>query len=154
MHETEPFSLCVFCAFSRRNGFQRSPVICCSRYSFTFSFRTQSIICVPLKSKGKVLGVVENMSYLAMPDGSRGLFSPDNFAFGQPVYLSALYAAAQGVAGVAWTRVLKFQRINDPNTAAVDSGVLEMGRQEIARLDSDPNFPEHGVFRLSLVGGK
>ena len=90
----------------------------------------------------------------AMPDGSRGLFSPDNFAFGQPVYMSALYAAAQGVAGVAWARVQKFQRINDPNTDAVDSGVLAMGRQEIARLDSDPNFPEHGVFRLSLVGGK
>ena len=90
----------------------------------------------------------------AMPDGSRGLFSPDNFNFGQPVYLSALYAAAQGVAGVSWTRVQKFQRINDPNTDAVDSGVLAMERQEIARLDSDPNFPEHGVFRMSLVGGK
>ena len=29
-----------------------------------------------------------------LPDGRRGVFHPDNFTFGQPVYLSRLYAAA------------------------------------------------------------
>ena len=35
-----------------------------------------------------------------LPDGRRGLFHPDNFTFGQPVYLSGIYAAAHQVAGV------------------------------------------------------
>ena len=35
-----------------------------------------------------------------LPDGRRGLFHPDNFTFGQPVYLSRLYAAAHAVDGV------------------------------------------------------
>ena len=30
----------------------------------------------------------------------------------------------------------------------------QMSPTEIARLDNDPNFPEHGVFRLILEGGK
>ena len=113
-------------------------------------------VCVkPGYFRSDVEGILTQVfSSKAMPDGSRGLFSPDNFGFGQPVYLSALYAAVQEVAGVAWARVQLFQRISDPNTDAVDSGVLVMGRQEIARLDNDPNFPEHGVFRLSLMGGK
>ena len=25
---------------------------------------------------------------------------------------------------------------------------------EIARLDNDPNFPEHGVFNLTVQGGR
>jgi hypothetical protein len=31
---------------------------------------------------------------------------------------------------------------------------MPLGRLEIARLDNDPNFPEHGVLRLDLRGGK
>jgi hypothetical protein len=31
---------------------------------------------------------------------------------------------------------------------------MKLGRLEIARLDNDPNFPEHGVLRLDLRGGK
>jgi hypothetical protein len=31
---------------------------------------------------------------------------------------------------------------------------LELGRLEIARLDNDPNFPDRGVLRLALQGGK
>ena len=46
-----------------------------------------------------------------LPDGRRGLFHPDNFTFGQPVYLSALYAAAHQVAGVESVEVRTFQRL-------------------------------------------
>jgi hypothetical protein len=31
---------------------------------------------------------------------------------------------------------------------------MPLGRLEIARLDNDPNFPEHGLLRLDLRGGK
>jgi len=31
---------------------------------------------------------------------------------------------------------------------------MPLDRLEIARLDNDPNFPERGVLRLRLGGGK
>ena len=33
-------------------------------------------------------------------------------------------------------------------------GLIAMGDMEIARLDNDPNFPENGVLRLSVIGGR
>ena len=91
-----------------------------------------------------------------LPDGQRGVFYPDNFTFGQTVYLSPLYAAAMAVEGVSFVQITLFQRQDrpDPQQVALANGKLEMGRMEIARLDNDPNFPEHGVFRLTMEGGK
>ena len=37
-----------------------------------------------------------------LPDGAPGFFHPDNFTFGQPVYLSRVVAAAMEVEGVSW----------------------------------------------------
>jgi len=88
------------------------------------------------------------------PDGARGVFHPDNFTFGQPVYLSPLYAAAQAVDGVAAAQVTTFERKGRPDPQALAKGKLEMGRLEIARLDNDPDFPERGVFSLVMEGGK
>jgi hypothetical protein len=84
----------------------------------------------------------------------RGVFHPDNFTFGQPVYLSSLYQAAQAVPGVASVEITKFQRQGQAGTSALNTGKLELGRLEIARLDNDPNFAERGVLRLMLKGGK
>jgi hypothetical protein len=89
-----------------------------------------------------------------LPDGRRALFHPDNFSFGQPVYLSDLYAAAQSVEGVASVTVKTFQRRREPSAKPLDDGFIAMGRLEVAQLDNDPNFPERGVFTLSLGGGK
>ena len=89
-----------------------------------------------------------------LPGGRRGIFHPDSFTFGQPVYLSVLYAAAQAVEGVDAVRVTTFQRQGFPSRQGLDDGRLTMGRLEIARLDNDPNFPEHGLFQLTLEGGK
>lgn len=87
--------------------------------------------------------------------GQRAVFHPDNFTFGQTVYLSPLYTAAQAIEGVASVEITKFQRQGQSATAtALDAGRLELERLEIARLDNDPNFPERGVFRLSLKGGR
>lgn len=88
-----------------------------------------------------------------LPDGRRGLFHPDNFSFGQPVYLSPLYAAAQEVAGVSSVVITQFQRLDHPSGDALVRGMLPLDRLEIARCDSDPNFPDRGVFRLVLEGG-
>jgi predicted phage baseplate assembly protein len=88
------------------------------------------------------------------PDGRLAVFHPDNFTFGQPVYLSKLYAEAQAVEGVRFVTIDKFQRLGVDSRQALDDGVLTLGRLEIARLDNDPNFAEHGVLRLTMEGGR
>jgi hypothetical protein len=89
-----------------------------------------------------------------LADGRRGLFHPDGLTFGQTIHLSAVYAAARAVPGVASAEVTTFQRQGVPDAQYLAAGRLRLGRLEIARLDDDPNFPEHGVLRLTLRGGK
>jgi len=90
-----------------------------------------------------------------LDDGRPALFHPDNFTFGQPVYLSRLYAAAQSVQGVASVVIDRFQRLRMiDDSQPLDEGVLKLGRLEIARLDNDPNFPERGVVHIEVGGGK
>lgn len=89
-----------------------------------------------------------------LADGRRGVFHPDNLSFGQPVYLSRIYAAAQKVEGVDSVQITKFQRWENPDEEAMESGKLLFGRREIARLDNDPNFPNRGSFNLIMKGGR
>ncbi|MEH1828437.1 MAG: putative baseplate assembly protein [Nostoc sp.] len=90
----------------------------------------------------------------ALPDGRLGVFHPDSFTFGQPVYLSPLYAAAQAIDGVSSVQITVFQRQGQPDGLAIAQGKLELNRLEIARLSNDPDFPERGVLKLTLAGGK
>ena len=99
-------------------------------------------------------GLLDVLSSRALPDGRHGLFHPDNLTFGQTVYLSAIYAAAHAVPGVASVQIDKFQRQGTDDPAYLLAGELALGRLEIARLDNNANFPEHGVLRLDLNGGK
>ena len=101
--------------------------------------------------KAALLDVFSNR---VLPNGRRGVFHPDNFTFGQPVYLSPLYAAAQAVPGVASVLITVFQRQGKPDPKPLTTGILPMDRLEIARLDNDPNFAERGVFRMTMGGGK
>ena len=43
-------------------------------------------------------------------DGTNGFFHPDNFTFGQSLFLSRVYAAAMAITGVASVELKKFQR--------------------------------------------
>lgn len=102
--------------------------------------------------EGALLDVFSNR---VLPDGRRGVFHPDNFTFGQTVWLSPLYAAAQAVPGVASVEFTVFQRQSSTfDLQPLADGKLAMGRLEIARCDNDPNFAERGVFSVSLGGGK
>jgi hypothetical protein len=101
--------------------------------------------------KAALLEVLGNRT---LPDGRRGVFHPDNLTFGQPVHLSLLYEAAQGVEGVDWVEISVFQRQGVPDDRALLESKLSLHRLEIARLDNDPNFPENGVLRLRMEGGK
>jgi predicted phage baseplate assembly protein len=89
-----------------------------------------------------------------LPDGSLGLFHPDNFSFGQPVYLSPVIAAAQAVQGVDAVRVDAFRRLSDPTSTSLADGVIEIGALEIAQLANNPNFPERGKLAVAAGGGK
>ena len=87
----------------------------------------------------------------ALADGSRAFFHPDNFSFGQPLFLSALYRAALTVPGVKSLLVEKLQRLGQPSNSAIDSGELAVGRFEVIRCDSDPNFPDHGLLAIEAI---
>lgn len=87
-------------------------------------------------------------------DGRPALFHPDRFTFATSVYLSPLYAAAQAIEGVASVHIGVFQRLGRPDPQPLADGRLTIGRLEIARLDNDPSFPDRGVFRLQMGGGR
>ena len=87
-------------------------------------------------------------------DGRQGFFHPDRLTFGESIYLSRLVAEAQSVPGVQSARVVKMRRLGAADTGEIASGVLSIGRLEVARLDNDPNFPEHGRLILNLKGGR
>jgi hypothetical protein len=87
-------------------------------------------------------------------DGRRGFFHPDNLTFGVSIYLSRLIAMAQAVTGVESVRINKLERLYLGPNGELQNGVLPIGPLEIARLDSDPNFPESGVLKLNMGGGR
>ena len=98
--------------------------------------------------------LLQILSNRNLPEGGRGVFHPDGFSFGQTVYLSPIYAAARSVAGVESLEVTRFHRQGVDDTRYLSEGRMSLDRLEIPRLDNDPNFPEHGVLRLTLLGGK
>jgi hypothetical protein len=98
--------------------------------------------------------LLDVFSNRTLPGGRRGVFHPDELTFGQTIFLSRLYAAAQAVSGVASVEITMFQRQGIKSDAAITSGELTFGPLEIPRLDNDPNFPDRGVFRPVVGGGK
>jgi hypothetical protein len=106
--------------------------------------------------------VLRVLSGRRLPGGGVGFFHPDNFTFGQPLFLSRLYAAVESVAGVDSAIVTRFRRQDqydpEPNrpatTANLDRGFVSMAGLEVLRVDNDPSFPENGTLRLRMRGGK
>ncbi len=95
-----------------------------------------------------------------LPDGRRGFFHPDNFTFGQPVYLSQVIAAAMDVPGVLWVDLNdkpdsphRFQRWGQIAAGEIADGKIIINRLEIALLDNDPNQPENGKIDFLMEGG-
>ena len=88
-----------------------------------------------------------------LPGGGRGFFHPDNFTFGQPVYLSRIYQTAMQVAGVASVEAIRFQRWGKLPNKELENGRLVLASLEIIQLDNDPNFPENGRIDFEMHGG-
>jgi hypothetical protein len=100
------------------------------------------------------LALLKVFSNKILPDGSLGVFHPDNFTFGQTLYLSKLYAAAQTVSGIASVQIIRFDRLDDPASGISLNGQIKLGQLEIARLDNDPDFPDRGALTINVNGGK
>jgi hypothetical protein len=101
--------------------------------------------------KEAVLYALDNRLHIT---GESGFFYSDNFTFGQPLYLSRLYAAVEAVEGVDSVEVKVFKRFGKLPNQEIEQGYIPMGRLEIARLDNDPSLPENGVLTLNMLGGK
>lgn len=99
-------------------------------------------------------GILDLFHARTRHEGQTGVFHPDHFSFGQSVFLSGLYEAAQGIPGVESVRFTTFQRLGFPSLDGLDRWQLDMGEEEIACLDNDPNFPERGVFHVTVDGGR
>ena len=97
-----------------------------------------------------------------LPDGKSGVFHPDSMGFGQDVLLSPMIARAMQVEGVNWvgltdgksTKIGHFRRLDQSNIDYADTGIIPIGEGEIARLDNDPNFPDRGLLKFILKGGR
>jgi hypothetical protein len=100
------------------------------------------------------LALLDVLSNRELQDGTRGVFHPDNFTFGQTVYLSPIYARVQATSGVDSVIITKFQRQGQDSDQGLNEGKLNLHRLEIARLDNDPDFPEHGTLKFTFVGGR
>ena len=79
---------------------------------------------------------------------------PTTFRFGQTVYLSPIYAAARKVAGVTSVTATVFQPQGVNDTSFLANGEIPIGPLQIASMDNDPSYPNHGQLTLTLVGGK
>jgi hypothetical protein len=98
-----------------------------------------------------------------LPDNQRGFFHPDNFTFGQPLYLSQVLKVATGVLGVAsidtsgvGASPLTFRRTDQPSKPASDpefEGVIRVTAVEVIRVDNDVNQPQNGRINFVLQGG-
>lgn len=95
-----------------------------------------------------------------LPDGRRGFFHPDNFTFGQPLYLSQMIARIMDLPGVQWLdaedtpgKPNRFRRWGESAHGEFAAGMIKFGRLEIARLDNDPSLPENGRLDFLMEGG-
>jgi hypothetical protein len=79
---------------------------------------------------------------------ARGFFNALNFTFGQPVYLSALYAAIEAVDGVESATVTVFHPYGRQPGNELSTGLIPVGAWEIARLDNDPSNMENGTLTI------
>lgn len=112
-------------------------------------------VCVPAHfSRTHVLAtLLDLLSNRQLTGSTTGYFHPDKWRFGESVYLSKIVAAAMTIDGIETAVVTELRRLDQPgDTGALDSGRLLIRPGEIAQLDNDPDFPEHGQIKVELGG--
>jgi predicted aconitase with swiveling domain len=100
--------------------------------------------------------LIDAFSKRLSPNKQKGFFHPDNFSFGQPVYLSKVLSTAIAVAGVESVYVTRFKRWVESEAQgrrALEIGQIAFDLLEIAQLDNDPSSPENGRIEFQMEGG-
>ncbi|GAA2753170.1 baseplate J/gp47 family protein [Kitasatospora cinereorecta] len=113
-----------------------------------------SVCAAPDELRSEVGRRVRAVLSPAGSGGAKGFFHPDRFAFGTPLYLSALLAAVMAVPGVASVTPQVFQRFGRPAHGELDRGVIRAAAAEVLELRDDPSFPERGRLRITTGGGR
>lgn len=113
-------------------------------------------ICVlPHYLRGHVkAALADAFSNRRLADGTLGFFHPDRLSFGGAISASALIGAAQAVEGVQSVCLLRLNRYGEAPDGEIERGRLVLAAGEIALLDNDPDFPEHGKIQFDLGGGR
>ena len=98
------------------------------------------------------------LSNRVLAGGARGFFHPDNFSFGDALYVSRLYQAIMAVPGVESAQITRLARLwaarPDVQTAGnLRRGSLQVAVDEIVRLDNDRNLPQNGALAIQPRGG-
>jgi hypothetical protein len=99
-------------------------------------------------------GVLDRLGGATRADDSAGFFFADRFSFGSPLYRSRLEAAVQAVPGVAGVRQVLYRQ-RGTFAGFIDlPEVLTPAPSQILRVDNDPSWPERGVIRVIVEGGR
>jgi len=101
--------------------------------------------------------LLQTLSNGTLPGGALGFFHPDNFSFGDNLFISRIYSAIMSVGGVKSAQITRLARAHrrDPvgqTTVNLAQGFLAVGANEIIRLDNNPNFPRNGTLSLTATG--
>ncbi len=102
--------------------------------------------------------LVQLFSDVVLQSGQRGFFYPDNFGFGQSVYLGPVLATISQVPGVLWVDSSptnpnnRFQRLGATRNE-LPTGKIAVGPGELARLGSIPGVASFGRIDFQLEGG-
>jgi hypothetical protein len=98
--------------------------------------------------------VTDALSNRRLADGTLGFFHPDRLSFGGTIAVSAIVGVAQAIEGVDSVCVATLQRFGEPADGELEHGLLRLAPGQIAQLDNDADFPEHGKLTLVMGGGR
>ncbi|HEU5200746.1 MAG TPA: baseplate J/gp47 family protein [Ktedonobacterales bacterium] len=98
--------------------------------------------------------VLSALSTATFANGTTGFFSFDRFTFGMPLERSALEAAIQNAYGVSGVLSIQYRRRGYTAAYVGLPETVEIGVDQILRVDNDPSRPEAGSLRVHVEGGK
>jgi hypothetical protein len=97
------------------------------------------------------------LSNADLPNGAKGFFHPNNFSFGDNLYVSRIYEAAMAVPGIEAAHITRLARLHAAQPLRdtdvnLHQGFLRAGPEQILRLDNDRNTPQNGVLHVAPRG--
>jgi len=101
------------------------------------------------------------------PDGRPGFFHPNQWTFGQPLYVSQIVGRALSVTGVERLLQIRIRRLNpNPGPSLITVTIkpedlpfthdekVEIDKFEIIQVENDPSSLETGRIEFDIVGGR